>query len=155
MKKESPLRNWIAIARCLAAAIVLVAAAGCSDEPFRTVPVSGKVTYEDGTPIPAPRLAIHFEPQLEPVEGKFYPKAATAEVDPETGEFSMMTTHKMGDGAILGEHHVYIVPMTQLGTAAWRGVVPYEFTTPDTSPLRATVTRSGETFEFKVPKPQK
>ncbi|MCA9221629.1 MAG: hypothetical protein KDA71_14960 [Planctomycetales bacterium] len=149
------MRNWIAIARWMAAAIVLLAAVGCGDEPFRIVPVSGKVTYEDGTVITAPRLAIHFEPQLQPIEGKFYPKAATAEVDPATGEFSMMTTHKMGDGAILGEHHVYIVPMTQLGTAAWRGVVPYEYTTPDTSPLRATVTRSGETFEFKVPKPKK
>lgn len=141
--------------RWLAASAAVAALVGCDDAPFKIVPVSGKVTYEDGTPIPAERLSIMFYPQMQPVEGKFHPKAGVAEVDPATGEFDSLTTHKVGDGAIVGEHKVYIVPMTQRGEPAPPGLVPREFTNSQNTPLNAKVEKRGDTFEFKIPNPKK
>jgi hypothetical protein len=57
-----------AMGMCLASILWL---AGCGgSQPFSTVPVSGKVMYEDGSLIPAPQIQVMFVPQVPPVDKK-------------------------------------------------------------------------------------
>ncbi|MEM8680805.1 MAG: hypothetical protein AAGF97_15760, partial [Planctomycetota bacterium] len=68
---------------------------GCSDSnPFTQVKVAGKVTYEDGTPIPAERIRVWFKSQSPPLDGETHPRPASALVNVEDGTFEGVTTHK-------------------------------------------------------------
>lgn len=75
-------------------------------EPYDTLRVSGRVTYEDGTPMPVGRMTVVFTPHAAAVEKSIVPRPAQAEVHVEDGTFSEVTTHRAGDGLILGHHSV-------------------------------------------------
>src|SRR5690606_16771513 len=80
------------------AVVSLLFLAGCSDgNPFDYVPVSGRLTYEDGAPIPAGGMRIGFTVMdVAPKDGAF-PRPAEAVVDAQ-GNFSSVTSYKPGDG---------------------------------------------------------
>lgn len=91
---------------CLGLALSLTGCGGSG--PFTVAPVAGKVSYEDGTLIPADRLVIRFIPQDIKAVGKDVPSAALGEVNPADGTFPGVTTVTFQDGAIPGKHKVIV-----------------------------------------------
>ena len=136
------------------AALVLALAAslGCGDDsPFDYVPVSGKLTYEDGTPIPAGGIELQFFAQdAKPVNGA-HPRPAGAKVD-ASGAFANVTSYKYGDGLVLGKHKVSIDYATD---AKGKFLVPKDYTHGGTTPLIVEITESSADapLEIKVPRP--
>ncbi len=125
---------------------------GCgSSEPFKFVPVSGKITYEDGTVIPVETMTLTFIPQAAPVDAKTHPRPGMAIVDKETGAFKSATTHKANDGLIRGKHKVTLAGVNNMPIPV--SVVPKEYTDPVKTPLE--VDTANLPFELKVKKPAK
>ena len=133
---------------CAAAAI-----AGCgSGAPFDIVPVTGKVTYSDGSLIEADRVVVTFVPQDVAAEGKDVPAGAMGEVNIADGTFPGLTTRKHLDGAILGRHKVLVQAMKTgpAGVGEPTDAVPARYASAETTPLDAEVTGSGDDFTFTI-----
>ncbi len=152
--------DLLVVRQCLRIALAsllptIVIALGCGGEsaPFAIVPVSGKVTYKDGSLIPAHRLLVKFHPQVEAIDAKTHPRYAQAEVDPKTGEFVEATTWKWGDGVIPGAQKVTIESLKK-GDSPNGNVAPL-YSSVDTTPLTTEVKNSNEPFTFEVDKPKK
>lgn len=133
-------------------ALALSLLAGCGDgDPFTYVPVSGKLAYEDGTPIPAGGIRLQFFLQdTAPINGA-YPRPAAADVD-QTGGFSRVTSYKYGDGLAPGKHKVSIDYATD---AKGKLLVPKDYTHGGTTPLIVEITEDSADapLEIKVPRP--
>ena len=124
--------------------------AGCgSNEPFAYVPVTGKVTYEDGSPIVADSVEVTFYSQSPPKDPKTHPRPGVCIVNKADGTFKDATSHKPGDGIVPGKHKVTV--QTFDSTHMPTDVLPKEFTSPDTTPLEFDTT-AGKPAEFKVKK---
>ncbi len=113
-------------------------------------PVSGKVTYEDGTPIAAKRVRVQFVPQVPPVNPKQHPHAGSAELTAD-GSFANVTTWKYADGVIVGPQKVMIQPLD--ARERLTGAVDPEYTNNQT-PLTLEVTPGMAPIDIKVPKPK-
>ena len=144
---ESTTRILPAAAIVLSAVALVVA--GCSGEPYAYTQVSGRVTYEDGSVIQAPRVKVTFVPQAPPVDAKTNPRQGVAEVDPATGKFETVTSHIYGDGIVCGEHKVLVEALSADNIRL--PLVPPEYADVDKTPLRANT--KDAPFEIKVPKP--
>jgi len=134
------------------AGMLLAVAVGCGPTaPFDIIPVTGKVTYEDGTTIPADRIEVIFNPQTEPIDQKTYPRQGAAEVNTADGTFSAMTTWKYGDGATVGPNKVTVISYDADENIT--DAVPEIYRDPETTPLGEVEVGSGSThFEFKIKK---
>jgi hypothetical protein len=128
--------------------LICVMYAGCgSKSPFDYVPVNGRITYEDGSAIPAGGIRLHFTAQDAPAVEGAHPRPGVANID-DKGEFSCVTSYKYCDGLIPGRHKVAI----QQATASnGQLLVPPEYTSIATTPL--TIDTAEAPFEIKVPKP--
>jgi hypothetical protein len=116
--------------------------------PYSCVPVSGKVTYDDGSLIPADQIHLVFVSQTPPVDPKMPPKNGVATADGKTGKFDFATTYSFKDGIVSGEHKV-IVQCLRKGRLV-RNLVAAEFTDPTKTPLKV---RTGEApFNLTIPK---
>jgi len=136
----------------LLAALLGLGLTGCgSDVPYELVPVSGKVTYDDGSLIPAARMEIILQPQNPPADPNVPPRAARGEVNPAEGTFSTVSTYQYGDGAIVGQHKVQLVSYDQ--SDAITDAVPEVYRNVDTTPLTVAVTPGKNELELKVDKP--
>lgn len=127
----------------------LASLSGCGrSEPFTYVPVSGKVTYDDGSLIQADHILLTFLPQANAVRPGVHPRAGNAEVRVEDGTFASATSHKPGDGLTAGEHIVLVQAFDQdmLATDA----IPERYADPRTTSLRANT--AGKPFHFKIAK---
>jgi hypothetical protein len=122
---------------------------GCGPKsPFDYVKTSGRITYEDGDPIPSGGIRLHFAAQdALSVEGA-YPRRANANVN-DKGEFDCVTSYKYGDGLIPGRHKVAVQDATG---PDGKLLVPPEFTSIATTPL--VVHTDDAPLEIKVPKPK-
>ena len=121
--------------------------AGCGSRgPFDDVPVSGKVTYEDGSPIPGGCQLVFTALDVEPVR-KEHPRPGRATVN-ANGEFDSVTSYKYGDGLIPGRHKVVILSGSDQGG---KPVVAKEYATVQTTPL--VIDTADVPLEIKVPKP--
>jgi hypothetical protein len=135
----------------LAVICCLLFLAGCgSGDPFGYVQVSGKVIYEDGSRIPVDQLVLTFIPQSGPLDAKTYPRPGVAMVDPATGEFHNVTSHKVNDGLVRGKHKVTLAGANN--SPLRPSVVPPEYADPDTTPLE--VDTANQPFVLKVRKPK-
>jgi hypothetical protein len=128
---------------------LLVAGCGGSGSPFKSVPVIGKVTYDDGTVIPVGGMKIFFHCQEPPKDG-MHPRPAQASVGPD-GTFKDVTTYKFADGLVLGKHKVSLV-CEEGGKLTDK--IPKDYALPDKTPLVVEVTKPGQFLEIKVPKPR-
>ena len=123
---------------------------GCgSNSPFSYVKASGKIAYEDGTPIPVGGMELRFTALDAPKLEKAYPRPAIARVN-EKGEFERVTSYKFGDGLIPGRHKVSIDLSNGPDS---KPLVPKEYTSATTTPLE--VDTANVPFDIKVPKPKK
>jgi hypothetical protein len=131
--------------------ICVVAIAGCggNGSPFKSVPVSGKVTYDDGSTIPVPGMKIYFH-SLEPAVGNMHARPGIGSVDAD-GNFKDVTTYKFADGVVLGKSTVTLV-CEEGGKLTTK--IPKEYEHPQSTPLQVEVTKSGQFLEIKVPKPK-
>jgi len=88
-------------------AIGVLTLIGCGEKvPFGVAPVRGKVTYDDGSTIPAHRITISFISQT-PAKGKEHPRPGNATLNAD-GTFTNVTTWNPLDGAIPGKHKLVI-----------------------------------------------
>lgn len=126
--------------------VAIAACAGCSREPFEFVQASGRLTYDDGSPLPTEGgLRIIFAPTTPPINGEIYPPRGTAYPD-ENGNFASVSTSRPG-GMVRGEQKVAILYQD----ADSKRFVPKEYTSPKTTPL--VVNTDDAPFEIKVPRP--
>jgi len=121
--------------------------AGCSSEPYDYVAVSGSVTYDDGSPIPAEEIRLMFLPQVEPVDKRTYPLKGRAIVD-ANGSFAGVTSHKHNDGVVPGKHKVLVIALDGTDLS---GAVPEIYTREATTPL--LVDTSDAPWKLQVRKP--
>ena len=130
-------------------AVVVMVAAGCGgNSPFDYQPVSGKIVYEDGQPLPASDIILRFTAQIESPDGESFPRVATAHAD-ATGAFEVVTSYKYGDGLIPAKHKVVV----ELDPAAGgKPMVPKEYTSIASTPLIVDST-DADFIEIKVPRP--
>lgn len=123
-------------------------AAGCGGgDPFSYEQVSGKVTYEDGSPIPY-GLMLTFYPQCGPLDAKTHPRQGMAQVDQQTGEFRSATSYQPNDGLVRGKHKVTIISTS--------GMIPPEIVPPEYADLTRTpleVDTAEQPLHLKVRKP--
>jgi hypothetical protein len=118
-------------------------------DPFSYRKVSGTVSYEDGSFLPA-QVLLTFIPRTTDVgTGNRYPRSGTAVVDRDTGHFAEATTRRPGDGLIRGSHSV-VISFAGLESKASDIVLP-EYLAPDTTPL--SVNTDDRYFDLKVRKP--
>jgi hypothetical protein len=138
--------KWI----CLIAAVHclnLLSGCGSSGSPFEYVKVSGKLSYEDGSPIPAEGIKLIFDSQAPPI-GNAHPRQGSAMVNP-AGEFKDITSYKYADGLVPGKHKVSILYATD---AKGKLLVPPECTKANSTSL--LVDTADSPFDIKVPKPK-
>jgi hypothetical protein len=128
-------------------ALALCCGCGGGDRPFDYVPVSGRLTYDDGSPIPAPGIRLAFEVQGVGPKGDAYPPSGDAPVDGD-GNFAYVTSHRHADGLVPGKHKVTIYYATD---ARGNLLIPKEYSRPNSTPL--TITTDKLPLEIKVPRP--
>jgi len=129
----------------MAIGFLLLVGCGGGVNPFKSVPISGAVTYEDGSRIPVDGMELYFYSQQPPVDGK-HPRPGKVGVGSD-GAFDKVTTYKYADGLVLGKHKVLI------SAAGAQGVIPPEYLDPVKTPLEVEVTSSGQVLDIRIPKP--
>jgi hypothetical protein len=139
----------------LCGVFVLVSLTGCGGgEPFGYVNVPGKITYDDGTPIPAPHLKLTFIPVNPPPSPDPKMSAPKAKADVHSADGTIpadeITSHQFGDGLLPGKHKVQIIPFDN-NDQPLTGLVPQEYRDAKTTPVEVD-TASGELI-IKVKKP--
>ncbi len=131
-------------------ALCVATLTGCSrgSDPFSYVKVSGTVSYEDGSRIPASSLVLNFISEM-PSDAKVRPKVGMCYVDAETGKFDAVTTHKANDGVVVGKHKVTITDQGHKPLPA--NIIPAIYSDSVKTPLE--VDTDNLPFEIKVKKP--
>ncbi len=151
---DSLTRRWRLPAALLLAAACL---AGCGGgAPFKIAPVSGKVTYADGTLIQADQVRVQFVPQGVQASGAEAAAAASGEVNVSDGTFAGLTTEKHHDGAIVGKHKVLVqaFKMGPAGVGEPIAAVPAKYAKAATTPLEVEVPSGGkDDFKLEIEKP--
>jgi hypothetical protein len=132
----------------------LLGFAGCGGgDPFSYASVKGKVTYDDGSLIPAHRITVIFKPDAPPLDPMTHPKPGFAEVNEADGTFdtSTITSSEHGQGLVVGTHKVG-VRTTDANDSPTKDV-DEKYKDPVTSGI--VVDTSKTPFEIKVPRPAK
>ncbi len=122
-------RQGVLLISALCAALLMSAMCGCGGAPaggYPVVPVSGKVTWDDGTIIANPEMRLEFLPQVERIDKKTYPRNGTATIDAADGTFTSATTDASGDGLIVGKHLVKLTAFLADGSEERLAVSPAE-----------------------------
>ena len=128
----------------------LLPVAGCGEgEPFDYVKVTGKVTYEDGSLIPAHRVEVMFISLSPPVDPRTHPRPGSAEVNVSDGTFKDVSSHEFGDGAVRGKHKVLVKSYDELNVPTSH--VPPEYGSVKQTPFE--VDTADSPYHFKVRKP--
>ena len=137
----------------LALAMVLVSLAGCSKTPYDIVPIHGKVTYKDGSLIPAGSVFLGFHPQVDPLKPSVHARPGLAELNSADGTFAYASTCEHRDGVILGPHKVTVKVAGESPTGA--GSIPPIYADPSTTPLQIEVTRRNQEVILEIDKPSR
>jgi hypothetical protein len=142
------------ISFCVSSVVVVLALVGCGQKAtFGTVPITGKVVYEDGSLIPAARITVSFISQT-PAQGKEHPRPGNTTVNVADGTFKNVTTLNPSDGAVVGKHKVLVIAYDEKNPDLPGPAVDAKYADPATTPLTAEVT-SGADIVLKVEKPRK
>ncbi len=123
--------------------LVLAAATGCGSGRF---PVTGKVTYEDGTPLDEGTVAGEAS-----INGKLISVQARVEKD---GSFKW-GTEKAADGAFPGKYRVVVLPRVLGDSEIAKGMKPAvadKYGNYDTSGITHEVTNGPSELNIKLSK---
>jgi predicted small lipoprotein YifL len=146
----------VRFASALIAVLCLVASvSGCGSKvPFDFVPVHGKVTYEDGTPIAADSILVTFNPVATTEKGKVVPPGGQTNVNVQDGTFSAVSSHRKDDGVAVGRHKVVVVAFAKgpNGNTVPSAAVPAIYHKESTTPLEVEVESSDQFLDLKVRK---
>jgi hypothetical protein len=128
---------------------------GCGGEPFALLPVTGKITYDDGSLIPGDRILVSFVPVERRARGKDVFSGSQGELDVKTGQIVGVTTHKYGDGTMAGRCKVTVAAIKNgpNGSQVFTAAVPERYQQPQTTPLECEVAR-GRPVVLTLPKPR-
>jgi len=142
--------------RGVAALFILAMGAGCQREmPFDVVPIQGKVTYEDGSPIKTGSITIAFNPIDVPTVDKMTPPGGRGAINVNDGTFSEVMTRRPGDGVLVGRHKVVVISFNPRsdGRPVVSDAIPAKYHKLSTTPLEIEVKpETGQFFEIKVSK---
>jgi hypothetical protein len=139
----------------LTALLLLAGVAGCgSGVPFDFVPVNGKVTYDDGSLIPADSILVTFNPIVEDLKTKTVPPGGQTAVNVQDGTFTNVSSHRANDGVAVGKHKVVVVAFRKgpNGSPVPSNAVPPAYRSTNSTPLEVEVSDSGQFLELKVSK---
>ena len=133
---------------CLLVAILLAVTAGCGSEgPFEYVQVSGKIVYDDGSPIPFPDgTQMLFQSQTPPVNEVTHPRPGVAVLSAD-GTFDVITSYKYNDGLTPGKHKVLLYTLDP----AVKLPIPPECLDIKTTPIE--IDTADSPLEIKIAKP--
>jgi hypothetical protein len=145
-----PALAWWPALRGILITAVATFGGGCGEEPFPLVPVSGKITYADGSLIPGETL-VQFIPSDVKTSGKRVAGGASGYLNPQNGTFASLTTHKANDGVAAGRCRVIVVPLPSSGRRA--ETVRPQYQKPDSTPLKVVVSWSQRYFALTIEKP--
>lgn len=130
----------------------VLTAAGCgSDVPFDFVPVEGKLTYDDGTLIPAQKILMTFNPIVEKGKNGIVPPPGQTTVNVADGTFNDVSSYRPHDGVALGRHKVVVVAFESETKPS--PAVPKIYRSSNSTPLEVEVSSKNQVLEIKVPKP--
>lgn len=134
---------------------LLAVLAGCGGEPFSFVPVSGKITYSDGSLIPGQTIVVRFVPLEAQTSGKDVSGAATGYLNPQDGTFTGLTTHTDSDGVVPGRYKVVVMAVQNgpQGTGP-TAAVPPRYQSANQTPLEVEVNSASREFELTIEKPR-
>jgi hypothetical protein len=135
----------------LGVVMTLVPLAGCRDTPYDIVPIHGKVTYKDGSLIPAETVFLWFHPQVAPLKPNVHARPGIAELNGEDGTFAYASTCEHGDGVVVGPHRVTVKVADESPTGA--GAIPEIYADPATTPLKIEVTVRNQEVVLQIEKP--
>jgi hypothetical protein len=138
----------------LFACLLLGSLTGCggSADPFSYVKVNGKVSYDDGTPIPADALKLIFIAENPPtVDAKTFARPASCAPKAD-GSFDVVTSHTYDDGLLPGKHKVTVRAFDK-ADKPMPGLIPPEYNDPAKTPIE--VDTASLPFAIKVKKPAK
>ena len=122
---------------------------GCGrDNPFELVKVSGTLTYDDGTLIPANLIILKFEPLAVALDTKTHPPSGMSYVNVTDGTFDVVTSYKYADGLVSGQHRVLV---SATASGAPTTLIPGEYIDSDRTPL--LVDTADSPFRLVVRKP--
>jgi hypothetical protein len=140
----------INICRGVLLPLVLCGAVGCGrDNPFALVKVSGTLTYDDGSLIPANQIILKFEPLTAALNSKTHPPSGMSYVNVADGTFDLVTSYKYADGLVRGKHRVLVSATMESGDAT--RLVPDEYVDSGRTPLLVDTAESP--FQLVVRKP--
>ena len=135
--------------RCIYSGLFLLVIGCGSGDPFSYVRVSGSVQYEDGALLDAHRITVTFVPQMDPVDGRLFPRSGKSEVNVSDGTFEVVTSHKYGDGIVRGKHKLLIHTYDEQNNPT--DVVPPEYRDQNSTPL---LVDTAETTDFRLMLPR-
>ena len=137
------------------ALLVVAPTVGCNrDMPFDLVPVKGKVTYEDGSLIPADSILVTFNPISSEPKAKVVPPGGQTNINVQDGTFSAVSSHRANDGLVVGRHKVVVVSFKKgaNGNPAPSDAVPAIYRKVATTPLEVEVDSNNQFLELKLSK---
>jgi hypothetical protein len=151
--RKTAVERLLPLLVCVAIMSVI---AGCGGEPFKMVPVSGKVTYADGTLIPGDQIVLRFHPEDAKAEGMKVLGFANGDVNPQDGTYSL-TTHTANDGAVPGKYKVTLIATKNVdGMPTPSPAVAQKYQAKETTPLKFEVTGPTKEANFlNIEKPGK
>jgi len=140
-------RNSIALV-ILSLAIGSLAGCGGTNDPFPYVKEKGKVTYTDGSLIPAFRIQVLFISEAPAADPKTSPPQGVAEVNVADGTYDKVMSH-LSEGVVRGKHKVLIRCFDKNDRVI--KVVADEYLDVNKTPLAAD-TDNPASFDFTVKK---
>ena len=137
------------IGRLVVSALMLCIASSCGSQPASTYPVTGKVTYPDGSPVTGGM--VEFEPR-ETASGQR--DCARGAIQPD-GSYSL-STFREGDGAVPGHHRVVVQDLypsddPQPGARTWKPALDPRFRRYETSGLQYDVKPEPNVIHIRLP----
>lgn len=145
--------EWCLLA--FAPLLILLVAVGCrqSGGKYPTHPVTGRVAFQDGTPLAIARVAF-YSPE----------KRVTAEGFTDDKGVYRLSTYGKGDGAVLGAQRVSVTPQGLAialgpdgealpGAKPPKPIIHLRYQSYETSKLSYTVVEGKNTFDITVEKP--
>ncbi len=131
--------------------LLLITGCGGTKDPFSYVKVKGKVTYADGSLIPAQRITLTFNSESPPLDAKTYPKPGVAEVNVADGTFDSETSHYAGDGLVPGKHKVQVQTFDKNDHPV--PLVPARYRDPKLTPIEIDTAKGDIDIKVDKPKP--